>query len=300
MKGNMATHSPVHVNFNETTRLFAGGQMPERQDNARPFLKWAGGKRSIIGDLLAKIPDEFNNYFEPFVGGGALFWNVPRAGNASLSDINFHLIITYRMIRDKVEDVISRLEYHKKYHDEKYYAAARERLSDTQDQVELASLFIYLNKTCYNGLYRVNRSGIFNVPIGRYNDPKIVDADNLRKCSKFLADVDIFQSEFQHIKPDKGDFVYFDPPYHGTFSAYDGSGFGDKEQEELADFCRKLSQNGVSFMLSNSDTPFIRQLYEGFNMRNVEASRFISCKGGERKNVNELIIRNYIRRDESA
>jgi DNA adenine methylase len=272
--------------------------MPERHDTARPFVKWVGGKRSIIGELLARIPDEFKNYFEPFVGGGALFWNIPRAGKACLSDINFHLIITYRMIRDKVEAVISRLEYHKKHHNEKYYAEARAKLSETQDQVEVASLFIYLNKTCYNGLYRVNKSGIFNVPIGRYDDPKIVDADNMRKCSKFLVDVDILQNGFSHIKPKKGDFVYFDPPYHETFSAYDGSGFGDKEHEELATFCRQLDQKGVLFMLSNSDTPFIRQLYEGFDMGNVDASRFISCKGNERKKENELIIRNYVRRDE--
>ncbi|MCL2381761.1 MAG: DNA adenine methylase [Treponema sp.] len=267
-------------------------------DVARPFVKWAGGKRSIMGDLLARIPDTFNGYFEPFAGGGALFWNIPRAGKAQLSDINAHLVIAYLMVRDNVEEVISRLEYHKQHHSKTYYAEARQKLSDTQDQAEAASLLIYLNKTCYNGLYRVNKAGIFNVPIGRYEDPKIVDSSNLRKCSMFLAGVDIVQNDFSRINPEKGDFVYLDPPYHKTFSAYDGSGFGDKEHEELAAFCRRLDQNGVLFMLSNSDTPFIRQLYEGFNVGDVAASRFISCKGSRRKKARELIIRNYVRRDE--
>ncbi|MDR3030924.1 MAG: DNA adenine methylase [Holosporales bacterium] len=291
--------NPLGVDFNDTLRLIADEQMLERHDIARPFVKWVGGKRSIIGDLLSRIPEEFNTYFEPFVGGGALFWNIPRQGNAYLADINFHLIITYRMIRDNVEAVISRLEYHKKNHSEKYYLEARGKLSDTEEPIEIASLFIYLNKTCYNGLYRVNRSGTFNVPMGRYSDPKIVDSNNLRKCSKFLADVDIFQHGFSQIKPKKRDFIYFDPPYHETFSAYDGSGFGDKEHKQLADFCRRLDASGVLFMLSNSDTPFIRQLYDGYNMVNVDASRFISCKGNERKKENELIIRNYIQRNES-
>jgi DNA adenine methylase len=203
------------------------------------------------------------------------------------------------MIRDNVDGVISRLGYHKKHHNEKYYAYARKELLNAQEPIEIASLFIYLNKTCYNGLYRVNKSGMFNVPIGRYDNPKIANADNLRKCSKFLANVDIFQHGFSQIRPKKGDFLYLDPPYHGTFSAYDGSGFRDKEHEWLAAFCKQLDQKGVLFMLSNSDTPFIRQLYNGFDMGNINASRFISCKGNERKKKNELIIRNYVRRDES-
>ncbi|MDR1475187.1 MAG: DNA adenine methylase [Holosporales bacterium] len=272
--------------------------MPECYDMARPFVKWAGGKRSIINELLARAPDDLNSYFEPFVGGGALFWSMPRNGKAYLSDVNFHLVITYRMIRNNVDGVISKLEQHKKHHNEKYYAAAREMLSKATDELEVASLFIYLNKTCYNGLYRVNKSGIFNVPMGRYNNPKIVDAENLQKCAKFLTNVDIFQHGFSQIEPKKGDFVYFDPPYHETFSAYDGSGFADKEHEKLATFCKDLDKNGVLFMLSNSDNQFIRRLYDGYNMENVDASRFISCKGQERKKANELIIRNYIRRDE--
>jgi DNA adenine methylase len=125
---------------------------------AKPFVKWAGGKRSIIDDLLSRIPEDFNSYFEPFVGGGALFWNIPKKENAYLSDINFHLMITYRMIRDNVEAIISELECHKKNHSEKRYAKSRRGLSETTNPVEIASLVIYLNRTCYNGLYRVNKS----------------------------------------------------------------------------------------------------------------------------------------------
>ena len=291
-------YKPTKTKFSHALFLATEKQVPERIEVARPFVKWVGGKRSIINDLLARIPEKFNRYFEPFVGGGAMFWNIPHAKQSHISDINFHLIITYRMVRDNVEAVISRLKYHKRHHEKRYYMEARNNLSESTNPVEIASLFIYLNKTCYNGLYRVNKLGIFNVPIGRYDDPKIVDAENLRKCSQFLAHADIFHKGFSQIKPQKGDFVYFDPPYHETFSAYDGSGFGIKEHEELAAFCRQLDQNGVRFMLSNSDTQLIRELYIGFNVENIDASRTISCKGAERKKENELIIRNYVQRSE--
>ena len=272
MVRQLTIFDPIGKGFNEALCLIADKNIPEHHDTPHPFVKWVGGKRLIVKDLLARVPDVFNSYFEPFVGGGALFWNIPRRGKAYLSDINSNLVITYRMIRDNVEEVISRLEYHKKHHNEKYYAAARKELLNAQKPIEIASLFIYMNKTCYNGLYRVNKSGMFNVPIGRYDDPKIANVYNLRKCSQFLANVDIFRHSFSQIRPNKGDFLYLDPPYHETFSAYDGSGFGDNEHEELAAFCKQLDQKGVLFMLSNSDTPFIRQLYNGFDMSNVNAS----------------------------
>jgi DNA adenine methylase len=289
--------SPIGSRGRNSLGIIVNEDIADNRDVAYPFVKWVGGKRSIIDSLIARVPDKFNAYFEPFVGGGALFWNLRRSGKANLSDININLIKTYRSIRDNVEGVISRLEHHKKHHDEKYYAVSRKRLFEATDELEIASLFIYLNKTCYNGLYRVNKSGVFNVPMGRYDAPKIVDKENLRRCAKFLEGVNIVHQGFSQIKPKKGDFVYFDPPYHKTFSGYDGLGFGDKEHKELAAFCRELSQKGVLFMLSNSDTPFIRQLYEGFDIENVEASRFISCKANKRKKINELQIRNYGRWD---
>ncbi|MDR0942817.1 MAG: DNA adenine methylase [Holosporales bacterium] len=297
------------TSLNKTLEGAVNKEPLECLDIAKPFVKWAGGKRSIVNILFSKIPEEFSSYFEPFVGGGALFWNIarlafpnegsaPQKRKAYLSDINSRLIITYRMARDDVEAVISKLEHHKECHSEEYYKKARIRLSETKDPIETASLFIYLNKTCYNGLYRVNKSGVFNVPMGRYVEPKIVDADNLRICSKSLTNADLSQGEFAQIKPQKGDFVYLDPPYHQTFSGYDGSGFGDKEHIELAEFCAELDKQGVFFMLSNSDTPLIRRLYKDYNIENVDASRFISCKANRRQKENELIIRNYVRRDE--
>jgi len=287
---------PTRTKFAAPLFFVAGRRVLERGEIARPFVKWAGGKRSIVNELLARIPEQFNEYYEPFVGGGALFWNVPHTVRAHISDINFHLITTYHMVRDNVDAVISKLKYHQRHHTKKYYMEARSNLSEIDDLVEIAALFIYLNKTCYNGLYRVNKAGIFNVPIGRYESPKIVDAENLKKCSLSLAHASISHQGFSHIKPRRGDFVYFDPPYHETFSAYDGSGFGIREHEELATFCRRLDQLGVRFMLSNSDTSLIRELYASYNVENIDASRTISCKGTERKKENELIIRNYVRR----
>jgi len=154
-------------------------------------------------------------------------------------------------------------------------------------------LFIYLNKTCYNGLYRVNKSGLFNVPMGKYTNPVILDEDNLRACSKFLRNVTIKQNSFVHCNPQKDQFYYLDPPYHETFSNYDGNGFKGKEHEKLAEFCNKINAKKGFFMLSNSDTPFIRELYKGYNTEIISAARFISCKANGRNKQNELIIRNY-------
>lgn len=262
------------------------------QDSARPFIKWVGGKRSILNELLARVPQNYISYHESFLGGGALFFAL-NPEKAYLSDINFYLITTYRAIRDDVEGVIINLKLHKRNHNLEYFQNARIRLSKEQDSIKVAALFIYLNKTCYNGLYRVNKSGLFNVPMGKYKDPAIVDEDNLRACSKFLQHAEIKQHDFTHNKPEKGQFYYFDPPYHETFSGYDSSGFGDKEHEKLANFCCEIDARGGYFMLSNSDTPFVGNLYKGYNIEVVSASRFISCKANDRNKTNELLIRNY-------
>jgi DNA adenine methylase len=266
-------------------------EMPN--DRAKPFLKWVGGKRSILSALLPRIPNKFCSYFEPFVGGGALFWSMPQKENAHLSDINFHLIITYAMVRDNVNAVISRLNHYKIRHCKEQYNMARIILSETSDPIEIAAVFIYLNKTCYNGLYRVNKFGNFNAPIGDYTAPNIVDSDNLMRASECLKNINIFQNEFFQINPRKDDFVYLDPPYHNTFSSYDSSGFGEEAHEKLAKFCRELDQNEVLFMLSNSDTSFVRRLYNGFHIEVVKAARSVACKANRRGKENELIIRNY-------
>jgi DNA adenine methylase len=161
------------------------------------------------------------------------------------------------------------------------------------DPTEVAALLIYLNKTCYNGLYRVNKAGAFNVPMGSYDDPTILDEETLRAASKVLQTAEIKQHSFEHLPIRAKNFYYLDPPYHKTFSSYDGSGFGDTDHENLATFCAKLHKAGCFFMLSNSDTPFIRKLYKDFTIERVKAGRFVSCKGNQRGKESELLIRNY-------
>jgi DNA adenine methylase len=169
----------------------------------------------------------------------------------------------------------------------------RRRLSVETDSTKVASLFIYLNKTCFNGLYRVNRSGSFNVPMGDYATPPILDEANLRAASRCLQGAEIVQREFAQIKLVTDGFYYLDPPYHETYNGYSGKGFGEKEHVELADTCREIDEAGGHFMLSNSDTSLVRRLYKGYNIEEISASRSVSCKAHQRGKTNELLIRNY-------
>jgi len=280
------------MDFTKGLKTIANKNIPTKTFMAHPFIKWAGGKRSIINKLIQRIPKQYSSYYEPFLGGGALFFAL-NSNNAFLSDINFYLIVTYTAIRDNLDDVIYNLKIHKKNHKIEYYQKAKIKIGKEQEQSKVAALFIYLNKTCYNGLYRVNKSGLFNVPMGKYSAPSILDEDNLRACSKFLQNAIIRQHNFIHCNPQKNQFYYLDPPYHETFSNYDGSGFKSKEHEKLADFCNNINDRHGFFMLSNSDTPFVRKLYKGYSIETISASRFISCKANERNKQNELIIRNY-------
>lgn len=259
---------------------------------AKPFLKWVGGKRSILPALLERMPKTYKIYNEPFVGGGALYFAVnPKM--AVLSDVNFHLAITYGAVRDDIENLIAYLTYHSEHHKKEYYYKMRKQLSIETDPTRIASLFIYINKTCYNGLYRVNKQGQFNVPMGDYKNPSIVDVENLIATSSVLQNTDIFQQDFTAIHPKKNNFYYLDPPYHETYNGYNSSGFGDKEHIVLADFCYTINKVGGYFMLSNSDTELVRKLYKGYTIEKVSALRSISCKAHQRKKENELIIRNY-------
>jgi DNA adenine methylase len=259
---------------------------------AKPFVKWVGGKRSILAELRGRTPGTWKTYHEPFVGGGALFFSLSPS-TAVLSDINARLVLTYQAIRDDVDGLLALLEEHARHHSQAYFGRARSRLSHETDATAVAALFIYLNKTCFNGLYRVNASGHFNVPMGDYAAPPIVDEENLRAVSNVLSGVTILQQTFSDIKPRAGDFYYLDPPYHQTYNGYDGSGFGDEGQEALAEWCRKIDDSDGYFMESNSDTPLIRQLYRGFVIETVSAKRSVSCKGTQRRREQELIIRNY-------
>ena len=289
-------HQPIDADFEDVLTAIADENMPTMRTvepaTARPFLKWVGGKRSILPELTARMPQTYSAYCEPFLGGGALFFSV-KPTKAYLSDLNFYLALAYRAVKGDVERLISTLKVHELKHNKDYYLKARLRIAKEQDPTKIGALLIYLNKTCYNGLFRVNQSGAFNVPMGSYTAPKILDEENLRACSKSLQGVVIDARPFWQTAVEKGNFYYLDPPYHKAFSSFDSSGFDDKDHEKLAAFCKELDQAGCCFMVSNSDTPFIRKLYDRFGIEQVEAGRFVSCKGTQRGKEKELIIRNY-------
>lgn len=269
----------------------------------RPFLKWAGGKTQLENELTKRVPRYFCDYHEPFLGGGALFFKLyreKRIRRAFISDLNAELIDTYLAIRDRVEDVIALLSSYP--HDEEFYYDLRSRDPWEMDLPERAARMIYLNKTGYNGLYRVNRQGEFNVPFGRYKSPKYCDVDNLYAVSKALQDVNItcapFEKVLEHAKP--GDFVYFDPPYvpvskTANFTAYQVNGFSQDDQRKLRDICVELTARDVNVMLSNSDTDLVRTLYDSpnFTFSEVQANRAINSNAKKRGKVTELIVTNY-------
>ena len=273
----------------------------ERIVEPRPFLKWAGGKTQLLDHLLARVPSVFNAYHEPFVGSGALFFGLVaryRLAKVYLSDNSAPLMDTYLALRDDVEAVIRRLKRHR--HEKDYYYRLRDVNPATLSLVQRAARVIYLNKTCYNGLYRENRRGRFNVPFGRYRNPTICDEANLRAVSAVLQDVSVKRQHYRSVmrRAQPGDFVYFDPPYWprsrtANFTAYDRNGFTWDDQTTLRDTCVELSQRRVYVMLSNSDTPLVRELYEGFNIDRVFATRSINSRGDKRGKIAELIIRNY-------
>ncbi len=269
----------------------------------RPFLKWAGGKARLADVLLARAPSAFNTYHEPFVGGGALFFRLYREGRlqrAVLSDLNAELMDTYRAIRDHVDEVIAILATYP--HDEAFYYAIRERDPWQLSLPERAARMIYLNKTGYNGLYRVNRQGRFNVPFGRYRSPKYLDRENLLAVSQALRGVKLLRASFETVleRAEPGDWVYFDPPYvplsrTANFTAYQAGGFGPADHRRLRDVCLELSRRGVYVMLSNSDTETVRELYglSPFAIAEVRANRAINRNGAGRGKVTELLITNY-------
>lgn len=257
----------------------------------KPFLKWVGGKRGLLNELVSRVPIDFGRYYEPFVGGGALFFTL-LPSLATLSDVNPRLIVTYQAVKHHIDDLISLLQQHKLNHSSEYFQGVRSTL-DEKTHVELAAAMIYLNKTCFNGLYRVNKSGKFNVPFGKYTNPAILDENNLLACHKALQNIDLQVASFDQITPDKGDFVYLDPPYDSTYSQYDDSGFNETKHKQLAEYCQQLSNKGVKFMLSNSDTLLIRDLYKPFNIIEVYAPRYVSCQASGRKKQQELLILNF-------
>jgi DNA adenine methylase len=271
--------------------------------HATPFLKWVGGKGKLERSLSVLYPPgvELMRHVEPFMGGGALFFaRAPE--RALLCDINRDLVQTYTCVRDELTNVLKHLQKLALAHGEDCYYEARDRYNTRNHRTaaERAALFIYLNKTCFNGLYRVNKSGQFNVPMGRYAKPAIADVATLRAASKALAQADLrctpFESLLSEAKP--GDFIYLDPPYEpvsrtANFTAYASDGFTQADQTRLRDVYRELDRRGSKLMLSNSDVPFIRDLYRGYQIDEVLAARAVSCDPGKRGPVRELVIRNY-------
>jgi DNA adenine methylase len=268
----------------------------------RPVLKWAGGKSRLLPDLLGRLPDSFDAYHEPFLGGGALFFelaNQRRLTKAYISDVNQALIDVYQALRDCVGEVIYLLKIHRSRHGETHYYRVRTWTPGQLTLAERAARVIYLNRTCYNGLYRENQSGEFNVPFGRYKNPLICDEPNLRAVSHVLRDVDISCGPFSSVlKTAKaGDLVYFDPPYSpvsstSNFTSYHRDGFGAKDQADLRCVFVELANRGVNVLLSNSDVPFIRQLYDGYEISRVFAARAINCQGHSRGKIAEVIVYN--------
>ena len=270
---------------------------------AVPFIKWAGGKRSLIPHLAPHFPDEIGTYWEPFLGGGAVFFAFAnRIHNAQLSDSNAELMTTYQMVKERPSKLLVKLREHerkhkqrkgKKYADGKTYYL-KVRTNQPEDKVEVAARFIYLNRTCFNGLYRVNKKSEFNVPEGSYANPDICNDERIQAASKALAGATLKISDFSNIMPCGGDLVYCDPPYDGTFTAYQAEGFNGDAQVRLRDAAKKWATNGATVVLSNADTPAMRRLYSDplWTVYEARAPRAINSNGSGRDAVAELIITN--------
>lgn len=273
----------------------------------RPFVKWVGGKTQLVNELLKRTPPFFKKYYEPFVGGGAFFFALHRdrgIKRAHLADLNLELMDTYKAIRDDVVKLVELLAGYP--HDKNFFYEIRAQNPENMTPIERAARMIYLNKTCYNGLYRVNRKGQFNVPFGSYKSPKICDEKNLLAVSKTLRNVEFECAVFDDIlkKVQKDDLVYFDPPYEpisktANFTSYQQGGFTQDSQERLRDVCHKLTRRKVKFILSNSSANLIRELYgsNGFHVNEVLATRSINSNPQKRGKLTELIVTNYLPED---
>ena len=275
--------------------------------NSKPFLKWVGGKRQLLPEILRRTPRDFNRYHEPFVGGGAVFFAMASANGFSepgtINDFNQELVTCYEAVRDECGSLIIELNAHGDEHSENssWYDSMRSlEFSPKTPKFARAARTIYLNKTCFNGLYRVNKKGKFNVPRGNYVNPKICDADNLVACSKALEMTDIRCSSFEYIRDEAKhyDFVYLDPPYvpidmKKSFTAYTPGGFGMVQHQLLKEVCDDLTRKGVHWMLSNSAVPWVMETYKAYQIQTVEANRAVNRDGQKRGKVSEVIITNY-------
>ncbi|MCD7847770.1 MAG: DNA adenine methylase [Oscillospiraceae bacterium] len=276
----------------------------EKNKFVAPVLKWVGGKRQLIDAFTPLLPDKITSYCEPFLGGGALLFHL-QPDVAYINDINSDLMNVYSVIRNSVDELVEELKQYRNEPD--YYYAVREwdrcpDKYDLLDNTQKAARFLYLNKTCYNGLYRVNNAGEFNSPFGFYKNPNIVNEPTLRAVSAYLNSAEITSSsvDFEEVLSyiNKDTFVYLDPPYDpvsetSNFTGYSKGGFSRNDQIRLRKCCDELDRRGVRFMLSNSATPFIRDLYSAYNITVVSAKRVINSVASKRGDINELVVRNY-------
>ena len=295
----------------------------KKEVKIKPFLKWAGGKGQLIEKIERFYPfdKKINKYAEPFIGGGAVLFDILNKFELEkiyISDVNLELLNCYKVIKEKVQELINELkrfenEFLVKVKEDRkeYYYTKREqfnklKLENNNEEVKRAALMIFLNRTCFNGLYRVNKKGLFNVPMGDYKNPKICDEENLINISKKLKNVDIIYGDYKKSYDfiDENTFVYFDPPYRplnqtSSFTSYTEYTFGDKEQIELSEYFKLLNEKGAKLLLSNSDPKneniednFFDDLYKEFDINRIEASRAINSNGGKRGKINEILVSN--------
>lgn len=270
----------------------------------KPVVKWVGGKRQLLNEIKKHIPHKYSTYYEPFFGGGALLFEI-QPNKAIINDINSELMNLYSVIRDNVEDLIQDLSLH--INESEYYYNIREldrlpEIYNNLSDVQRASRLHYLNKTCYNGLFRVNRAGQFNTPFGRYSNPNITNETTIRAVSNYLNNAKItlmstdFEESLKGIR--KGSFVYFDPPYDpvsdsANFTGYAKGGFDKKEQRRLKEVCDRLNDRDVKFLLSNASTDFIHNLYADYKIEVIQAKRAVNSNANNRGEVAEVLVKNY-------
>lgn len=279
--------------------------MAKSNNLVTPFLKWVGGKRQLMSSIIKHLPENIKDYkyVEPFIGGGAVLFNL-QPKNAIINDFNEELINVYRVIKSNFDELIIDLKNHK--NEAEYFYAIRgldrNRAFKRLTNVQRASRIIFLNKTCFNGLYRVNSAGEFNSPFGRYKNPNIVNQPTLKAVNKFLNsnNIEIKSGDYSDIlkRTDKKCFVYLDPPYHPisenpNFTGYVQGGWDMDDQTALKLACDKIDKKGVKFLLSNSSAEFIKDLYKGYNITIVKANRAINSNGADRGGVDEVLIKNY-------
>jgi DNA adenine methylase len=306
------------TDFVVSSEIVRNPKTKQRVNSASPFIQWVGGKRSLIEKYNPYIPIEFNRYFEPFLGGGAMFYHLhSKYGNTKeyfLSDLNNELILVYKTIVSNHKEVTDLVNYMNVRHSKGFYYAVRnydrveiapkryEKKFDIVEEltpVEVAARFIYLNLTCFNALYRVNKDNLFNVPIGTSLKKDISDNGILKACADVLCNATITYQPYQNITPESGDFVFLDPPYAplsttSDFTSYTSEGFGLEDQKKLKEYCDQLNQNGVKFMLANSNCEFIRDLYQDYSQFTFSLNRTLNSKKELRKQItdNEIMVTN--------